>query len=316
MAPRINSQSEVTYGFRLKFHLPSGRTFAHVHPRRRVQLGQVKGKVYLVRMPQQKRNRFGARERHAILGQDFPTHAVAQETGERLQLALSLFAAERRVGLDCQDRPGVSFSQAIKDAFARENGVQLRDDLHGLDVYTEDKPVTRFTFEAYGSITQKIENYEDPLAYFFSANAKPSQKQRLALDLYNLSHFEGMAKTRFLTLTTVIEILSTRHERPASALSLLKQFKDEATKAGLEPADLHSLSNAIGTLATQSIGEACRQLVIAHASTEDAIYFTSCFKARGELVHRGKTARPEAGDPSKLDELVSRLIIRSLAGKV
>ena len=316
MAARIPTQSKGTYGFRLKFHLPSGRTFARVHPRRRLQLGDIQGKVYLVRMPQQKRNKFGARARHAIIGKAFPTYAAAKETGERLQLALSLIAAERRIGLDCQDKLGGSFSQAIKDTLAREHGVQLRDDVHGLDVYAEDRPITRFTVEAYASVTHNIEDYEDRLASFFRANVEPSLKQRLALDLYNLSHFEGTAKTRFLTLITVVEVLSTRHKRPTSVRKLLKRFKDEATEVGLESADLHSLSEALGTLATQSIGEACRQLVIEYASAEDVAYFTSCYKARSELVHNGKTDRPEAVDPTKLDELVSRLIIHSLAGEV
>lgn len=316
MVTHVPSQTDITYGFRLKFHLPPGQIFAHVHPRRRLSLGDIQGKVYLVRIPQQRRNKFGARERYAILGKNFPTHAAAQEIGERLQLAFSLIATERRFGLDSQDRRGTSFSQAIKKTFAHEHGVQLRDDVHGLDVYAEYPPVTRFTAEAYGSVTHKIENYEDRLASFFRTKINPSQKQRLALDLYNLSHFEGTVKTRFLTLITVIEILSTRHKRPASVRALIRHFKDEAAGASLEPADLQSLSDALGALATQSIGEACRLFITEYGSADDAMYFTSCYKARSELVHRGKTMRPEAIDPTKLDELVSRLIIQSLVGKV
>ena len=316
MKTSIPEQNKASYGFRLKFHLPSGRTFARVHPTHRLKLNVIQGKVYLVRLPQQKRNRFGARARYAIIGKGFLTDAAAQEIGERVQLALSLIAAERRIGLDSQHRRGASFAQAIKDTFARKHGKQLRDDVHGLDVYAEDRPVTRITVEAYASVMRKIEDYENRLATFFRANIALSEKQQLALDLYNLSHFEETTQTRFLTLITVIEILSTRHKRPGSVRALLKRFKVEASKTDLEPTDLSSLSQALQTLVIQSIGEACRRFVSEHASQTDVIFFANCYKARSELVHSGRTARPEVSDPTKLDDLVSKLIIHSLADGV
>jgi hypothetical protein len=312
----VPSQAKVGYGFRLRFHLPPGHSFARAHPRRRLPLDDIQGKIYLIRLPQQKRNRFGARTRYAIVGTSFPSHTAAREAGERIRKTLSFFAAERRIGLDCQDRPGASFSQVIKDTIAREHGVQLRDDIHGLDVYAEEMPVTRFTFEGYASVAHELDDYENRLVFFFRANPSLSEKQRLALDLYNLSHFEGTAKTRFLTLITVIEVLATRQKRPVSVRALLKKFKEQATEADLQPEALRSLSDALGTLERQSIGEACRQFVIEHASAEDAVYFTNCYKARSQLVHSGRTDRPEASDPTKLNELVSCLILRSLAKEV
>lgn len=174
-------------------------------------------------------------------------------------------------------------------------------------------PVTRFTLEGYGSVVHSLDDYENRLAFFFHANPSLSEKQRLALDLYNLSHFEGTSKTRFLTLITVIEVLATRQKRQVSVRALLKKFKEQATEADLQPEVLRSLSDALGTLERQSIGEACRQFVTDHAPGEDAVYFTNCYKARSQLVHSGGTDRPEASDPVRLDELVSRLILRSLA---
>ncbi|MDQ3566032.1 MAG: hypothetical protein M3436_18730 [Pseudomonadota bacterium] len=279
-------------------------------------MGDIEGRVYLVQLPKPKRNRFGARTRYAVVGKGFPTHSSAEAVGQRVQVALSFLAAERRIGLDAQNRVGAAFSQAIKADMAAKHGVQLRDDIHGLDVYSEEKPVTRIALEAYGSVTHKIENYEERLLAFFQANPTLSAKQLLALDLYNLSHFEGTPKTRFLTLITVVEVLSTRQPRTPAARSVVKSFRESVKTAGLTAAERNALSDALSNLSRQSIGEACRELVALCASADNVVYFTSCYNARSDLVHAGRTQRVEAVDPTKLDELVSNLLIRSIAGEV
>lgn len=305
-----------TYGFRVKFHLPAGRSFVGVQTRRRLQLGNILGRVYLVKLAQQKRNRFGTRTRYAVIGKAFPTRAAAQDVGERIQKAIALLAAERRIGVDAQNRTGSSFSQVIKDAYAAKHGAQLRDDPHGLDVYTEDRPVRRFTIEAYGSSTLNIEDYETRLRAFFEADPDLSDKERLALDLYNLSHFDGSTKTRFLTLIIVVEVLAEPQLRSQAARSLLKQLRQILDAANLCPFESSALLEGLGRLKRQSIGEACRAFVALHASTDEVTYFAKCYSARSELLHDGHTKRGEAVDPTKLDELVSHLLLRSLVGEV
>ena len=203
-----NSTDLPTYGFRLKFYLPAGRSFKGVHPQRRICLGNIVGRVHLVKLPQPKRHRFGAPTRHALVGKGFKTHETALDCGRRLKRVMALLAAERQLGLDAgNDKSTASSSQAIKDAIATQHECQLRDDVHGLDVYVEQPPVTRFAFEGYGSGAHIIEDYEDRLRMFYDANISLTSKQQLALDLYNLTHFENTTKTRFLTLITVVEIL-------------------------------------------------------------------------------------------------------------
>jgi hypothetical protein len=308
----FKSAAKPTYGFRLKLHFPPGRIFSGVHPRHRLQIGTDSGKVYLVKLPQPKRNRFGARTRYAVVGKEFSTHSAALDAGTRIRTALTLFAVERRIGIDAQDKQGASFSQAIKDELAAKHGVQLRDDVHGLDVFAEDRPVTRFTIESYVSVTHKIENYDDSLLAYFNANPELSKKQKLALDLYNLSHFDGVSKTRFLTLITVIEVLSARKSRSNTIQNIIKTLLASVPVSGLPPKEMSVMCEGLINLKKQSINEACKEFVARYASEADVMYFTNCYKARSDLVHNGHTKLPESMEPMKLDELVSRLLIRSI----
>jgi hypothetical protein len=300
-----------TYGFRLKFNLPPGRFFAGVKSRRRLQLDVVAGRVYLVRLRQQMRQRAGARTRHAIVGESFPTEEAARATGEKLRLALSCFAAEKRFGVDARDRRGVEFSDAVARAIARQ-GDQLRPDKYGLDVYSEDKPVERYGIEAYGKARLNITGYGERLAHFFGAHIAVTAKQQLALDLYNLTHFEGSQRTRFLTLITIVEVLADRTRRSAAVQDVLLAVRALAERADLPQEERRSLLSGIDNLRQQSIGEACRVYVRTVASEFDARYFKACYDVRSDLVHAGRTDSAEPDDPTRLDELVSLLLLRSI----
>lgn len=176
-----------TYGFRVKFHLLPGCSFRGVHPKRHIQLDGVSGRIYLVKLPQAKRHRFGAKSKYVLIGTRFENYESALDCGRRLKRALALFAADRRIGLDAgQDETTASFSRDITEALATQHCIQLRDDVHGLDVYVEQPPVHRLSVEAYGTSKYVIEGYEAPLRTFYQTQLALTAKQQLALDLYNL----------------------------------------------------------------------------------------------------------------------------------
>ena len=305
-----------TYGFRLKFHLPAGRSFAGgARGKRRMRFTSFDGRVYLKRLPRPKRNRFGARVKYLFIGERFTSQHAALDCGRRLKLALSLLAAERQFGVDTgKDAATSSFSHAIKEALAHSQGVQLRDDIHGLDVFCEQPPVTRFGVEAYGSSSYVISDYEDRLSDFFGADPALSPKQQLALNLYNLNHFESVTATRFLTLITVVEVLAVRRKRSPQVITFVKGLRGTVRQSGLTVAERTALLNGLGNLTQQSISEACKEFVGQHGSAVDVAFFSDCYSARSELVHDGVTARAVALDSTQLDALVSRLLLGSIVG--
>jgi hypothetical protein len=227
-------------------------------------------------------------------------------------VALSLLAAERQFGVDAgKDTATSSFSNAIKGAIALQ-GAQLRDDVHGLDVYCEQPRVTRFGVEAYGSSSHIINDYESRLGEFFEAGLALSTKQQLALDLYNLNHFESVTATRFLTLITVVEVLAVRRKRSPGVQVFVKRLRGVVKGSGLTAAERTALLNGLGNMTQQPISEACREFVGQHSSRADAAFFSDCYSARSELVHDGVTARAVALDSTRLEALVSRLLLKSI----
>jgi hypothetical protein len=305
-----------TYGFRLTFHLPAGRSFAgSARGKRRMRFSSFAGRVYLKKLPRPKRNRFGARVKYLVIGERFASQEAALDCGRRFKLALSLLAAERQFGVDAgRDAATSSFSHEIKEAIARSQGVQLHDDIHGLDVYCEQPRVTRFSVEAYGSSSYVIDDYEDRLGEFFAAGLALSPKQQLALDLYNLNHFESVTATRFLTLITVVEVLAVRRKRSPQVIAFVKTLRDAAKESELTAGERTALLNGLGNMKQQSISEACREFVGQHGSVADVAFFSDCYSARSELVHDGVTARAFALDSTQLDALVSRLLLGSIVG--
>lgn len=273
------------------------------------------GRVYLKKLPRPKRNRFGARVKYLFIGERFTSQDAALDCGRRLKLALSLLAAERQFGVDAgRDAATSSFSQAIKETIARSQHVQLRDDIHGLDVYCEQPPVTRFGVEAYGSGSYVIDDYANRLGEFFAAGLTVSPKQELALDLYNLNHFESVTATRFLTLITVVEVLAIRRKRSPQVTAFVKTLRVAVKKSGLTAGERTALLNGLGNITQQSISEACKKFVAQHGSAADVTFFSDCYSARSELVHDGVTARAVALDSTQLDALVSRLLLGSIVG--
>jgi len=230
---------------------------------------------------------------------------------------LALFAAEARIGLDAgNDRPTSAFSQAIKSDLILKHGIQLRDDVHGLDVYAEQPAVRRLGVEAYASSTRLITGYEAPLLGFFDTQHVFSPKQQLALELYNLSHFENVPKTRFLNLITVVEVLAIRRSRPKSVRALVGDLLTAVDRSELAEEERKLLREGLANLRQESISRACKDYVSHYASAEEVDFFSKCYKARSELLHNGWTDRAEASHPAPLDELVSRILVRSLTGSV
>jgi hypothetical protein len=267
----------------------------------------------LSKIKQPRKNRFGSPVGYAFLGKGFPTKESAFECGTRLKQAISILMAKRRLGINVgKDRATSASDIAMKDMLKEKHGVQLRDDIHGLDVYSEDPPVTRFSLFATATVSHEIKDFQVPLTNLYASELSFSAKQQLALEIYNLTHFEGAIKTRFLTLITVIEVLAERDKRSPAIREFLKSLSKHVSGSTLSKDEKKQLADGFGNLKRNSISESCRKLIAKYASGSDVEYFMNCYKARSELVHDGITQRLEADDPTRLDELVCQVLISNL----
>jgi hypothetical protein len=231
-----------------------------------------------------------------------------------MKRALLMFAAENQMGLEVgRDTATTSISTAIREAIVAKTGVQLRDNILGLDVFSEQQPARWIQVSGRASVSRVIRDYESRLSQLFEKDRPLTPTQQLAIEVYNLSHFEPATRARFLTLVTVVEVIAPRLKRSLHVRAALNRLIASIRRfSTLPPDEKRRLSQAVANLKQESIGHACTQFVTKYGDANDVSYFTTCYRARSELLHDGFTERPEALDSVRLRQLVSRLLVASI----
>lgn len=294
-----------TYGFRLRFRTPAGRIIGNADPELPFALEGVNGTLVLNKLAHKQNHTPGTPETFLVIGSGFHSEEEARTVGRRLKTALAVYGATIRMGVDTgRDRVTSGTSTAVKENIRAQFSVQLRDVVHGLDVYSEELPVTHLEISATGTAHFVAENFVEKVAHEFKSLSELPPKLSLALELYNLTHFEPATKTRFLTLVTVVEVLSTRARRPKHIRDQLDACMDLVRGSDLSVADQHALISGLGNLKRESIGSACSMLVANHISQDAADFFSECYSARSELLHDGETNRSTTESLIQLDEVV------------
>jgi hypothetical protein len=307
-----------TFGFRLLFWTLAGRTFSGVtiDSDTPVALPGVVEQVSLRQLPRRSNHSPGAPERLVIRGTGFADHDAAYTCGQRLKQALQVVGCDTGYGMNVgRDVASTRVASAVKDMLRSQLGIEHRDNVHGLDAFPEDLPVVR------GEVSMRLTTTFPPLADFPEklaiefADFRPlTSRLGLALELYNLGLFEPDTKARFLNLITVVEILSEREEMPKPIRSVVQDCIGVVQASSLPSSDVNGVTRRLDDLKRESVGAACRRVVARVLGKDAAEYFGKCYVARSELLHAGKTARPEARDVTLLDKVVRDLLLASVRG--
>jgi len=240
-------------------------------------------------------------------GGGFGSEAEARASGAPVKVALTIAGVILGAGID------VGSDQVLSTAAKRTDGLpddRLQPDIHGLQVVPELEGMI-FGFLRFDRQTVRItpESLQKAVMDYYSLKVELTKKQILAAQLYNQSHFNSTDTARFLTLISVVEVLSERRLRSTDAQKLIDQMI-ELTKSVKSP-DMDSLRSSLSDLKQESIGSACRFLVKKHCGDiVNAKDFSRFYTIRSVLVHRGEP--PEGTDfPQeirRLDGIVRHLI--------
>jgi hypothetical protein len=300
-----------TFGFRLRFTAPAGRSIQGADPEMALKIGGVNGKLIVKQQPHSPNQHVLAPETFHIVGSEFPSFDEARETGQRLKQALVICSISTRMGADVgHDTVTAGASTAVKDAILETRGVQLRDTVHGLDVYSESPPVLYFGASATGIAALCVRDFEPEISQVFHARKQLSPKVQLAAKIYNLKQFESSTETGFLSLVTAIEVLSERKKLSSAVEAEIEACQDLIRRRSpLSDAEREKLLGRLGNLKSEGISEACRRLVANHAGESAAEFFKKCYTARSELLHDGKTEEDVTELVSQLDELVRQVLL-------
>jgi len=254
-----------------------------------------------------------------IQGSRYVSEDEASKEGERIKNCILLSGLTLRMGFDIgKDKPILQFAKPLKDEYKDKFGVQIIDDVHGLIVYSEDMPVTTISANINALVSVPINNFINVFIEYYKNDYIISERYSLALELYNMSHFDKSLRGRFLTLVTVIESLSVREERSEASMKHLEELIGITKESDLETNDKESLIKGLDDLRKESISRSCRKLVKRHLGQEGVKQFQRYYDVRGRILHNG--APPDEVnldiETQNLDIFVSDLLKANICGNV
>jgi hypothetical protein len=244
----------------------------------------------------------------------FKSEAEAHSAGSRVKTALVLAGIVLGVGIDAGN------DQISGPAFTTKDGKpdeRLQPEVHGLQVVPDIDGLI-FGSLQFGRPYTPIspDTFQKKVAECYALDKALSQKQVLAAQLYNHSHFHATDAVRFVTLISSVESLAERRKRHSQVLDLIEQMVQMASKTlGSREANTQSLIGGLRNLQYESIGTACRTLVKEYCGDDKAKAFARQYEIRSRLLHNG--APPAEIDLNleviRLDNLVRLLLVRNFS---
>lgn len=241
----------------------------------------------------------------------FKSEAEAHTAGARVKTALVLTGLLLGVGIDAGNDQITSAALTSKDGKPDE---RLQPEVHGLQV-VPDIDGLLFGSLRFGQPYTPIspDTLQKKVVECYALDKPLGEKQMLAAQLYNHSHFHATDAVRFVTLISSVESLAERRKRPSQVSDLIERMIQIARQTlGRGEANTESLIGGLRNLQDESISTACRALVKEYCGAAKAKAFTRQYEIRSRLLHNGTP--PEGIDLNleviALDNLVRLLLVR------
>lgn len=260
----------------------------------------------------------------AIIGYGFTTEELALRGAKQARSALLFCMVESRIGVDCGDGTMRSvITNAGIELLQQELGIQIRNDIHGIDVYQHSQELKFARMDAEMIVGKSATQFAQLFAQKFTSKISVSEKIIVATELYGSSWFDITPRSRFITLVTAIEALLEPASRPRNVISLLEKFAqkvDEYDETELNKDAKDILKNGLGFLKTQSISQAGRELAYKllgnkQFNGKDASkFFSYCYNIRSKILHEG--SQPSGVNVEQLvthlEEFVSSMLLAAI----
>jgi hypothetical protein len=238
---------------------------------------------------------------HLILREvGFASEEAAWTAGKEAKAALRATGVAVDVPMDLgPDVASTGIGQIVKDQAREERGVDLRGDVHGVDVFEESSLEVHYVrMEAEGSVTANLDQFVETFSQFLTrtSGADIDDRVELAFEIYMAASFEATDRARFVTYITVLEILASRETRGQPALDVISNALSELDdRDDLEASAMSSLRSGLIDLQSESIGASIRSLVESIDTAQLDLgdrnvrrFISDCYEARSKLVHDGR----------------------------
>ena len=243
----------------------------------------------------------------------YKTIEDAMNAGETVKDALALTLASLKIGADLGFKPsgGVITKEGIKYFEAQTKKRVLQGGL-GLKVY-ETEPTPIFMQPSVElKVSSPISKLVEVFNYAIEHPRILTEKDKVALQLFNTSFFEDAVEARFLTLVMAIEVMLEFQPRPEIVrMHVNNLINVTENNESIEKAQKDSLLGSLKWLLYDSINQAGRRLANdklngrSYNNMSPTKFFTHCYDLRCKLVH-GTIPYP---NPSDIGNAVSQLEI-------
>lgn len=254
----------------------------------------------------------------------YQTKEEAEAAGEQFLGVLMLVLARHRLGADFGSRaPKSVWTDHGLDWLEQQTGARVLNSVHGLMVYeTEPKPKFAKT-EAKAVRGVDLVTFSRTFKEAASLNLSLTDRDFLALSLFNASFFQQSGDSRFLLLMMAIEAMLEPPPRSDAAQDHVKSLIAATRQANISQTEKNSMIGALRWLNYESISRTGRQFVQkilgerVYRNMTAPDFFTYCYTLRSNLVH-GNMPYPSFEDISvavgDLEVMVSDLITTPTLG--
>ena len=251
----------------------------------------------------------------------FDNQSEAYDVGKKIQLSLLLACLKREIFIDIgKGKASIFLSESVKQMMWEKHKVQYLEEIHGVQVYDVNKK-TQFARGPRHGVKIHLLNYaEDVLAditKFLSKDIKITNRDLLALELYNASDFETSPRASFLTLMLATETLLESATKSIKTQSVIDDISQHVLNSDIEKGEKDALITGIKNMKQQSFkwkGEKLATTYLSNGKKYHGLspekFFSKCYNIRGKLVHSGhfKTDIGPTLEVFVRDLLVNKLI--------
>lgn len=277
----ISLERKSTFGFTITFILAEGDDFYSEGeiPDLTIPHDNKKIKLRMIKNPDT-----GELDSIILNGRGFSSEKEALEYAEKIKNSIYL--------------SGLFLEKAFKitELSVREEGI--------LYYYASGKLSTLHPIDSFISKFKEAAELSDKLSY----------KQSLALELFNMSFFEGSQRAGFISLFNAVEVLAIRgsYQLSDEMSNLLKGLEEKVKQSNLCRKDKNFFLGPLGGLRKESNSEACKNLIEKNLGSHQAEKFESHQIIRNALLHEGKVPENFGERVKDLREIILNLLIEIL----
>jgi hypothetical protein len=259
----------------------------------------------------------------SIVCGSFGSELEARAGAELVRDALLLWATIHKLGVDTGDgHVRSTVTDVGREWLEAQLGKPVRNDIQGIDVYSDEEPKTVFVrFNAEGQLAKNPGAFVERVAAGISEQWRSPDKLRVAMELFSSSFFDGVFRSRFLTLVTAVEALVVQDRRGASVQALLDGACKAVGSLDIEDSAKDSLRSGLERLRDESIGGSAAKLIgrilagKEYGGLSADRFFRKCYDIRSQTVHDGRPHNPDVDFlqvANQLQELVADLLVASV----